>query len=129
MVKIDFKTPYYDYNVTLIQVESDKDVDAVCKYLAKEKIEKEDIEDAREFIIGGYRNGGETNWNNRTKRIICLFYECLSDTDRANIYSHEKRHIEDRILQHCKVEDIEASAYLAGFLGERFYELWKKTTK
>lgn len=129
MVKIDFKTPYYDYNVTLIQVESDKDADAVCKYLAKEKIEKEYIDEIREYITGGYRNGGETNWNSRTKRIIGLFYEFLSDTDRANIYSHEKRHIEDRILQHCKVEDIEASAYLAGYLGERFYDLWKKATK
>lgn len=129
MIKIDFKTPYYDYNVTLIQVESDKDADAVCKYLAKEKMGREYIDDIRECITDGYRNGGETNWNSRTKRIICLCYEFLSDTDRANIYSHEKRHIEDRILQHCKVEDIEASAYLAGYLGERFYELWKKTTK
>lgn len=129
MVKIDFKTPYYDYNVTLIQVESEKDADSVCSQLAKYKMGKEYIDDARECIKDGYRNGGETNWNSRTKRIICLFYECLSDTDKANIYSHEKRHIEDRILQHCKVEDIEASAYLAGYLGERFYELWKKTTQ
>ena len=129
MVKIDFKTPYYDYNVTLIQVESDKDADAVCKYLAKEKMGGEYIDEIKECITEGYRNGGETNWNSRTKRIIGLFYEFLSDKDRANVYAHEKRHIEDRILQHCKVEDIEASAYLAGFLGERFYELWKKTTK
>lgn len=129
MVKIDFKTPYYDYNVTLIQVESEKDADAVCSQLAKYKMGKEYIDDTRECITDGYRNGGETNWNSSTKRIICLFYECLSDTYRANVYSHEKRHIEDRILQHCKVEDIEASAYLAGYLGERFYDLWKKTTK
>ena len=129
MVKIDFKTPYYDYNVTLIQVESEKDAVAVCKFLAKEKIGKEHIGDAREYITEGYRNGGETNWNSRTKRIIVLFYEFLSDKDKANVYSHEKRHIEDRILQQCKIEDIESSAYLAGFLGERFYELWKKTTK
>jgi len=129
MVKIDFNTPYYDYDVTLIQIESDKDADAVCKYLAKEEISKENIEDVRERITDGYRDGGETNWDRSTKRIIVLFYEFLSDTSRANVYSHEKRHIEDRILQHCKVEDIEASAYLAGFLGERFYELWKKATK
>jgi len=124
MKKICFKLPYYDYSVALIQVESDKDADAVCKYLAKEKVGKEYIDKAVEYITGGYRNGGETNWNSRTKRIVCLFYEFLSDTDRANIYSHEKRHIEDRVLQHCKVEDIEASAYLAGYLGEKFYELW-----
>ena len=129
MKKICFKLPYYDYNVTLIQVESNKDADAVCKYLAKDKVGKEYIDEVREYITGGYRNGGETNWDRRKKRIICLFYEFLSDTDRANIYSHEKRHIEDRVLQHCKVEDIEASAYLAGYLGEKFYELWKIVTK
>lgn len=129
MVKIDFKTPYYDYKVTLIQVESEKDTDAVCNLLAKHKIGKEYIDNAREYITECYRNGGETYWNRRTKRIICLFYEFLSETYRANVYSHEKRHVEDRILQHCKVEDIESSAYLAGFLGEKFNELWKKTTK
>jgi len=129
MVKIDFNTPYYDYDVTLIQIESDKDADAVCKYLAKEDISKEKIEDVRERITYGYLDGGETYCDRITKRIIVLFYEFLSDTSMANAYSHEKRHIEDIILQHCKVEDIEASAYLAGFLGERFYELWKKATK
>lgn len=129
MVRIDFKTPYYDYNITLIQVESDKDADAVCKFLLKEGINKDVVSDVKEQIQGDYVNGGETNWNARTKRVICVFYEYLNEVDRVNIYSHEKRHIEDRILQHCKVDDIEASAYFAGWLGTKFYELWNKSAR
>ena len=129
MVRIDFKTPYYDYDVTLIQVESDNDSDAVCKFLLKEEIDKDVIIDIKEQIQGCYVDGGETNWNARTKRIVCVFYEFSSNVERAKLYSHEKRHIEDRILQHCKVDDIEASAYFAGWLGTKFYELWNKSTK
>ena len=129
MKRIDFKTPYYDYDVTLIQVESDKDADVVCKYLSKAGIDKEIVNDVKEKIEGCYVNGAETNWSQKRKRIICVFYEYLNDVDKANIYSHEKRHVEDRILQHCDVDDIEASGYFAGWLGTKFYELWNKSTK
>ena len=129
MVKIDFKTPYFDYDVTLIQIEGSKDALEVCKYLTKNDINKEVVDDVKEKIVGGYVNGGETNWNTKTKRIICVFYEYLEDSAKANVYSHEKRHIEDRILQHCGVDDIETSGYFAGYLGEIFYEFWNKTNK
>lgn len=126
MIKIDFHTPYYDYDITLLQVESEKDADIVCKYLSIKKFDKEYIDDVRNNIEQKYVNGGETNWNQLTKRIIVIFYTFTSDRKMAEVFSHEKRHIEDRILQHCKVDDIEASAYFAGFLGMKFYEFWKK---
>lgn len=37
------------------------------------------------------------------------------------VVNHEKRHIEDRILQHCGIDDIEAAAYLAGYLSKFIY--------
>ena len=129
MVKIDFKTPYFEYDVTLIQVEGDIDAPIVCRHLTESGIDEETADDIKEKIVGGYVNGGETNWNAKTKRIICVFYEFLDDVAKVDIYSHEKRHIEDRILQHCGVDDIEASGYFAGYLGKMFYELWNKTSK
>jgi hypothetical protein len=33
----------------------------------------------------------------------------------------EKRHIEDRLLDYCGVKDIEASAYLAGYISKFMY--------
>lgn len=47
------------------------------------------------------------------------------NTHRAEIYSHEKRHIEDRVLDFFSVNNIESAGLLAGFLGEKFYEFWK----
>ena len=129
MVKIDFKTPYFDYDVTLIQIEVSTDALEVCKYLTKNGIDKETVDDVKEKIVGGYVNGGETNWDAKTQRVICVFYEFLDNKAKVNVYSHEKRHIEDRILQHCGVDDIETSGYFAGYLGEIFYELWNKTSK
>ena len=129
MKKISFRTPYWDYDVTLIQVESDKDSNDVCRYLAKAGVSEESISSVRENIEKRYVNGGEVNWNSSTKRIIGIFYEFLTDDDKVNIYSHEKRHIEDRVLQHCRVDDIETSAYFAGYLGVKFLRLWNETRK
>ena len=48
-----------------------------------------------------------------------------NERTRANVYSHEKRHIEDRVLQYASVDDIESAGLLAGFLGEKFYDFDK----
>ena len=35
--------------------------------------------------------------------------------------NEKKRHVEDRILEHVGINDIEASAYLAGYLSQYMY--------
>ena len=124
MKKLDFTTPYYDYKVTLLQEEGKDDANPICQYLKSNKLGDDVIEDVKYNIENGYVDGGETNWNQSTKRIIVIFYTFTSDSKMAEVFSHEKRHIEDRILQHCKVDDIEAAWYLAGFFGVKFYKFW-----
>lgn len=129
MVKIEFLTPYYWYKITLLQVESSEDLELVYGYLKSNKLDDETVEEIKYNIENDYLDGGETNWNSSRKMIIAVFYKTTNNITRANIYSHEKRHIEDRILQHCKIDDMEAAAYLSGFLGEKFYQLWSKVEK
>lgn len=41
-------------------------------------------------------------------------------------WCHEKRHVEDRILSNCNINDKEASAYLAGYLADKFVNILKR---
>ena len=52
-----------------------------------------------------------------------------SEKNRDNCYSHEKRHIEDRVLEWYSVNDIESAGLLAGFLGEKFADFEKMQKK
>lgn len=127
MKRMDFKLPYYKVDITLLQVESEKDTDEVSVLLKSMNIEN------AEYTIDGIKqgavNGGDTYRDLNHRRIVVLFYPMEDNTRRTEIYSHEKRHIEDRVLEFFGVNDIESSALLAGFLGEKFYEFWKIVTE
>ena len=129
MVKLDFQIPLYKVDVTLVQVESKKDESAVTKLLKSIDAEDEDIECTANYIKRSVVNGGDTYRNFERKCIVVVFYLMEDDISRAEVYSHEKRHIEDRVLEFCGVDDIESAGLLAGFLGERFYEFWNKVVK
>lgn len=49
-----------------------------------------------------------------------------NESQREEVYAHEKRHIEDRIMKWASVDDIESAGLLAGFLGTKFYEFKKR---
>ena len=127
MERLDFQVPLYKVDITLVQVESKEDESAVTELL--KSINAEDLE----YTINGIRrdavNGGDTYRNFELRRIIVVFYLMEDNMSRAEVYSHEKRHIEDRILKFYGVDDIESAGLLAGFLGERFYEFWNKVVK
>lgn len=127
MVKLDFQIPLYKVDITLVQVESKEDESAITELL--KSIDAEDIEYTINGIRRGAVNGGDTYRNLELRRIIVVFYLMEDNMSRAQVYSHEKRHIEDRILKFYSVNDIESAGLLAGFLGERFYEFWNKVLK
>ena len=129
MKKLDFQIPLYKVDVTLVQVESKKDESTVTELLKSIDAEDEDIECTANYIKRGVVNGGDTYRNFERKCIIVVFYLMEDNMSRAEVYSHEKRHIEDRILKFYGVDDIESAGLLAGFLGERFYEFWNKVVK
>lgn len=62
------------------------------------------------------------------QRVISFIHENLYESMIKCIiwfikrdYNHEKRHIEDRVLEYCGITDIEASAYLAGYISKFMY--------
>ena len=123
---MNFAVPLYDINVTLIQVESPDDADDVKACCEEIELPSEDITATLELIRQDKCNGGDT-WRNFDKGLmLVIFYRMTDGRIKRNRYGHEKRHVEDRILQWCGVDDIEAAAYLAGFLSEQFNDLYLK---
>lgn len=126
MKKMEFQLPYYKVDVMLLQVEGKEDEKDVAELL--KSIDAEDPEYTLDGIRRGAVNGGETYRDLNNKQMVVLFYPMEDNICRAEIYSHEKRHIEDRVLKFFDVDDIESAGLLAGFLGEKFYEFWKIVT-
>lgn len=121
MTKIQFKIPFYNVTCLLVQVEGKEDADSAIALMKRWKIEDENNYDYN-GIINGAMNGGTTYRQMDSKRIFVLFYAFENDRVKDEVYSHEKRHIEDRILEFFGVNDVEASALLAGYLGAKFYD-------
>lgn len=127
MKRMVFQLPYYKVDITLLQVEGKEDENKVAELL--KSVDAEDLEYTLKGIRHGAVNGGDTYRDLNNKRMVVLFYPMEDNTHRAEIYSHEKRHIEDRVLDFFGVNDIESAGLLAGFLGEKFYEFWNMVTK
>lgn len=117
-----FMIPLYKINVTMVQAVDKSEADEVCKVLKRNHIDKKFIEDIVDGVRRGGCNGGETFRDFRYKRMFVFFYPYDNNMARAEVYSHEKRHIEDRVLEYFGVNDIESAGLLAGFLGEQFYK-------
>lgn len=114
-----FTIPIYDYRVTLVEIESKEDKDKFIPVFKRIGPNKEDFEEELSNLDDGLYNGGMTYTNTSIKTFMIILYPMKSKKKRLGVLGHEKRHIEDRLLEHCQVNDIEAAAYLAGFLTEK----------
>lgn len=110
------------FDVTLLQVESKDDVKQVEKACLNFDMEAEDVEAVINKVERDCTDGGDTFRNLRFKKFLVIFYRMTSGKMRENIWSHEKRHIEDRILQFLNIDDVETAAIIAGYLGEQFHD-------
>lgn len=123
MKQTTFKVPLYDFTVTLATAEGADDMASVKSLMKKCRCTQEHIDEMMDMLKRGCYDGADTYYNFSIKRILVIFLSpSTSKKHRREIFEHEKRHVEDRILQHCAVDDIEAAGYLAGFLGGKFYE-------
>ena len=123
MKKLKFVVPLYDIDVTLLQVEGKEDEEAVLDECKQYNISEEIEEELRDSISNEYSDGASTFWNSGLHVAVIVFYRMKSAQRKCVCYSHEKRHLEDRILEFCGIDDREAAAYLAGFLSQYFDEL------
>ena len=117
MRKSRFKIPIYDFDVTLIEVDGSGDVEPIRRLLRRVGGRNESLESE---ILGAVENGSIDGGWTLSALGRSLFYVILlpmsSSEQRIRVLNHEKRHIEDDLLEYCGVNDKEAAAYLAGYL-------------
>ena len=121
MTKIQFTIPFYNVTCILVQIEGVQDADDAIALMKRWKIEDENDYDYN-GIKAGALNGGTTYRQMERKRIFVLFYPFQNDRIKDEFYAHEKRHIEDRILEFYGVNDVESAGLLAGYLGAKLYD-------
>ena len=121
MKTTEFKIPIYGFDVIILEVQSKEDKAEVNTILSNLIPNKESIDGVLDYIENGYMDGGETFRNMLCKKFVVVLYPFTDIETRREIVNHEKRHIEDRILEYCGISDIEASAYLAGYISKFMY--------
>ncbi len=129
MKKLKFNIPIYDFDVTLVQVEEKSDKDKVFSVMKEIKCPQEYLDSVSDCIDRCCFGGGDTFYNFDIRAIVVVFYSFRSEESRWDVYSHEKRHIEDRVLEHSHVDDLESAGLLAGFLGRKFYQFMQLVKK
>ena len=90
-------------------------------YGVKISIDNLSKEEIVESIENEDRDGGYTLTSLGRKIFCVVILPQSSEEQRLAVIDHEKRHIEDDLLEHCSVTCKEASAYLAGYLTRCFY--------
>jgi hypothetical protein len=113
--------PIYDFDVTFVEFEGAADAEYVEKLYKEFNIDDEDIETTQKQLKNEGKNGGDTFRNCEMRKILVAVFPCDDEVKRRNIVAHESRHAVDRILEWINVDDIEAAAYLQGYLAEFIY--------
>jgi hypothetical protein len=121
MKKLRFKIPIFDFAVTWIEVEDKNDADKVSKECKKLNIPSNSIHPVMDYIRRDCMDGGETYRNMELKEFLVIIYLCKDEKKRREVVNHEKRHIEDRILEYLGINDMETAAYLAGYISRFIY--------
>lgn len=127
MIKTKFTVPIYNVDVLIIQVESKEDLEIVKKTIKWINPTEEIINEIADNTKNEDVNGGILVRNDGWKRYLCLFYPFTCADRKIETYDHEKRHLEDRIMNLCEVHDEESAALLAGYLGVKFRNFEKLT--
>jgi hypothetical protein len=109
----------FGWKVILVEIKNKNEFKKVIKIMKPINLCLEDIK----YIKNNMKchDGGDYFYNTSNKKSVILIYPITSKRERRNVLEHEKRHLVDRILENCHIKDIETSAYLTGFISEKFY--------
>lgn len=112
-----FTVPLFNFDVTVIEVAEDDNIEKVLK-ACKLKGTKFHSE-IKENLESGYYDGAQFIYNMKAGRGLILIYHHKTKNGRLVSLGHEKRHLEDKILEYHGIEDYESAAMLAGYLTEK----------
>lgn len=113
--------PMYDFRLDLIEIENSDDVVFLANLFKGVRLDDEISLEILDAVKNGDVDGGWTISNFGLKRILVVLLKMRSEEQRRKVLAHEKRHVEDDILEHAGVNDKEAAGYLAGYLGKFMY--------
>ena len=125
MKVLRFTIPIYEYDVIYIEFFSDDSVEEQVKLITDEltlmKTGQQYLDETIQEINEGSKNGGNHFYNlSKSVSLIMIYPHDDSERLRATI-AHEKRHLEDRMLEHYRVDDIESAGLLSGYLARFIY--------
>lgn len=119
MLHFSFNIDIFDFCVHYAQVDTVEDIDEfekVYKRIFRESISEEIKEDLDSRLTGGYHI-----FSRHLKTSFILVYNPGDFCTMINALTHEKRHVEDTILEFLGIEDFETAGYLAGFLTQKLF--------
>ena len=119
MKYLKFNIKIYDWDVFYIEVESKKDAKKVVNKLKSIGVPMDAMDDVGPAIKNNAQNGGEHFYYLPRRWSIILMYKTSNNSRKFEIICHEKRHIEDRIMEHLGLEGTEAGAFIAGYIAKK----------
>ena len=119
MKAFTYNIPIYRYGLMLISISKEDIEDENKLNTLKEYLSPYFLNCYIEETIETAKSGNEEAiTRSEGSRSFCIFYNI--NKRKEEIYGHEKRHVEDRILRICGINDAEAAGYLAGHLSNVF---------
>lgn len=117
----DINVEIYHHKIKLIEVNKKDKYSKLEEILYQYNLPSDTLNDIKYNIENKCINGGWTISSMSRRLSLVIILPCSNKESRRDVINHEKRHIEDDILEHCGVNDKEASAYLAGYLSKYMY--------
>lgn len=115
MIKKLFDVPIYEWNITMLEIESVEDIPELNKWC--ELFETQFQNDASSIVTNN-KDTGVTYIDHTAQKALIIILPSTSKEQRISTICHEKRHLEDFILEDTGVNDKEAAGYLAGYLSK-----------
>lgn len=115
-----FKIPIYMWNVTVLIVESNNDLEELSKFTAKYNLP--DKEELINLAKNDAKDGGRTYTKRNSRNFVIIIFPHNTKEGFVRTINHEKRHVIDDILEWHNIKDKEAAAYLDGYVSEELYK-------
>ena len=108
----------YDWDVYFFDLGKIFKNDPILKKLSK-LIGTKNLRSVESISYSELKNGGDHFFHHNRKTSVVIVYKTSSKKQKISIVLHELQHSVDRICENTRVNDIEARAYLMGYIGSK----------